>query len=143
MSAETLTLAVPENLYGQLKSQAEKTARSMGDFVLQTLARSVSPPVEVDLPDALQKELQAMEHLSDQSLWEIAQGTMNPDQVALYDLLLERHKAGILTPAGRQWLAQLREEGEALMLRKAHAYVLLQSRGHTLPSLAELRGEPS
>lgn len=106
-------------------------------------SNTIPPPVEADLPDALQTELQAMGHLSNQSLWEIAQGTMNPDQVALYDLLLERHNAAILTPAGRNSLAQLREEGEALMLRKGHAYTLLQSRGHTLPSLAELRGEPS
>ncbi len=34
---------------------------------------------------------------------------------------------------------QLREESERLMLRKAHAYALLKSRGHQLPTLKELR----
>ena len=53
------------------------------------------------------------------------------------DVLLERHLAGTLTPEGQEWLTRLREEAEALMLRKAHAYALLQSRGHQLPPLEE------
>jgi len=80
-----------------------------------------------------------MEHLSDEALWQIAESTVNRDKVALYDVLLERHQAGTLTPEGQEWLIRLREEAEALMLRKAHAYTLLQSRGHKLPSLQDLR----
>lgn len=87
----------------------------------------------------MQAELKAIEQLSDEGLWQIAQGGMNPDEVALYDLLLQRHHAGTLTPEGREWLTRLREAAEALMLRKAHAYTVLQSRGHTLPSLEDLR----
>lgn len=141
MAVRTVTLTLPEHLYEQLESQAQAVARSMDEVVIQALSRSLPPPVEEDLPQVLQAELKALEHLSDEALWQIAQGTMNRDKVALYDVLLERHQAGTLSPEGQEWLTRLREEAEALMLRKAHAYALLESRGHTLPSLEELRAE--
>ena len=52
-----------------------------------------------------------------------------------------RKYAGALTPEGQQLLTQLREEADALTLRKAHAYALLQQRGQALPPLAELRDQ--
>jgi len=99
----------------------------------------MAPKVEEDLPPALRAELETMSALSDEAIWQIAQSKMNKDKVALYDVLLERQKSGALTPEGQEWLTRLREEGEALTLRKAHAYALLKSRGHETPSLDELR----
>jgi len=139
MSVRTVTLKLPEHLYERLETHAHSATRSVDEIVVQTLARSLPPPVERDLPPVLQTELEAMEHLSDEALWQIAESTVNRDKVALYDVLLERHQAGTLTPEGQEWLIRLREEAEALMLRKAHAYTLLQSRGHKLPSLQDLR----
>ncbi len=143
MGVYTLTITLPEHMYERLQAQARTTSRSVDEVIVQALARTLPPPVEDDLPPAPKEELEAMAHLSDEALWHIAQSTMNPDKVALYDLLLERHHAGTLTPEGREWLTRLREEAEALMLRKAHAYALLQSRGHTLPPLEELHLEIS
>ena len=79
-----------------------------------------------------------MDNLSDEALWAIARSRANDDKIALYDLLIARQNAGSLTTEGRRVLTQLREETDALMVRKAHAYVLLQSRGYTLPALDEL-----
>jgi len=138
MSVRAVTLNLPEQLYERLETQARTATRSVDEVVVQTLARGLPPVVEKDLPPALQAELEAMEHLSSEALWRIAESTMNRDKVALYDMLLERHQAGDLTPEGREWLIRLRKEAEALTLRKAHAYVLLQSRGYELPSLQEL-----
>jgi hypothetical protein len=139
MSIHTVTLTLPEYIYKWLETQAQAVTSSVDEIAVQTLARSLPPPVEKDLPPTLQTELQAMKDLSDQALWQIAQSTMNRDKVALYDVLLERQQADSLTLEGQEWLTRLRQEAEALMLRKAHAYTLLQSRGHELPSLQELR----
>ena len=84
-----------------------------------------------------------MSVLSDETIWQIADSQMNQDKVALYDVLLERLKNGSLTPEGQELLTDLRNEADALMLRKAHAYTLLKSRGHKLPSLDELRARKS
>ncbi len=79
-----------------------------------------------------------MTHLSDEALWAIAGSVANEDKQALYDLLIERQNSGSLTAEGRHMLTQLREDGDALMVRKAHAYALLHSRGYTLPTIDEL-----
>ena len=93
---------------------------------------------EHDLPQAVQDEMTAMDHLSDEALWVIARSIMNRDSLALYDLLRERKDEGSLTPEGQQWLARLSHEADARILRKAHAYALLKRHGHHLPTLAEL-----
>jgi plasmid stability protein len=137
----TITVTLPEDLYEQLEARARTAARSVEDVVTQTLARSLPPTAEPNLPPAVQAELNAMEQLSDEALWTIARSTANDDKVALYDLLVERQDAGMLTPEGRSLLTQLRDAADALMLRKAHAYALLQSRGYTLPTLDELHAQ--
>ena len=137
MALRTITVTVPEEVYTQLEAQARSSARSVDDLVAQTLTR-VLPPAEPDLPPSVQAELPAMEHLSDEALWAIARSTANDDKLALYDLLTERQNTGSLTLEGQRLLAQLRAEADALMVRKAHAYALLQSRGYVLPTLEEL-----
>jgi hypothetical protein len=49
----------------------------------------------------------------------------------------------MLTSEGQAWLDTLRDEADALMLRKAQAFALLKSRGHKLPTLDELRAQRS
>ena len=140
MAVRTLRVNVPERLYLRLEAQAQATQHTVGEIVLQRLARE-APPIEDDLAPSLRAELAVMEHLSDPALWQIAQSTMNSDEVALYDLLLERHQNNELTPEGQQWLARLRDQADALMVRKAHAYALLKSRGRVLPSLDQLHAQ--
>ena len=137
MTAHTLTLVLPENLYLRLDQAAQAAARPVTEVILQTLAHHLPPAVEDDLPFALRAELLALEALSDEALWTIALGVFNQDKVTLYDALLERQAANTLTPEGREWLTRLREEADALMLRKAHALALLKSRGHSLPAQPE------
>jgi len=139
--SRSITVTLPEDLYDQLEAQARTAARTVDEMVAQTLARSLPSSPEPDLPPAIQAELHAMEQLSDEALWAIARSTANDDKIALYDLLIERQNAGTLTVEGRRLLAQLREEADALTLRKAHAYALLQSRGYTLPTLDELHAQ--
>jgi hypothetical protein len=130
--ARTITVSVPEILYQQLAAEARTADQSVGDFVIRRLSRVLPPVPEPDLPLAVRAELTAMEQLSDDALWLIARGTANADKVAKLDVLLERKLAGELPPEGQQLLTQLREEADALALRKAHADAPLQHRGHAL-----------
>lgn len=134
----TRTIEVPEDLYLQLEQRAHAAAQSVDTVVRQTLAQSLPPTPEPDLPQAVQDELAAMTHLSDEALWAIARSTMNSDTLALYDVLRERKADGTLMPEGQEWLTRISQDADAVTLRKAHAYVLLKSRGHHLPTLAEL-----
>ena len=139
----TRTIEVPEELYAQLEQRAHAAAQSVDAVVIRTLASTLPPAPEPDLPRAVQDEPAAMEPLSDEALRAIARSTMNRDSLALYDVLRDRKEAGSLTPEGQQWLARLTLDADAPALRKAHAYALLKSRGHQLPTLAELPVPPS
>jgi hypothetical protein len=135
----TVTISLPESLYEQLVVQARVAARSVDDQIILSLRRGLPIAMEPDLPPAVRAELAAMDELSDDALWTIARAVANDDKIALLDTLTERKRAGTLTPEGQHLLTQLREEADGLALRKAHAYALLQSRRHRLPSLADLR----
>lgn len=82
-----------------------------------------------------------MGRLSDDALLAIAGSTVNEDKQALYDLLIERQNTVPPTLEGRRVLAQLRDEADALMVRKAHAYALIHGRGRALPSPDDLRAQ--
>lgn len=126
----TRTIEVPEELDTQLEQRAHASAQSVDAVVMRTLARSLPPAPEPDLPHAVQDELAAMEHRSDEALWAIARSTMNSDSLALYDVLRDRTEQGSLTPEGQPWLARLTQDADALAVRKALAYALLKRRGH-------------
>jgi hypothetical protein len=134
------SVTIPDNLYRQLMRRARQANRSVDELVQQTLSEGI-PEVERDdgLPDHLREELEAMSHLSDDALWQIAESRLNADKVAMYDLLLERHQEERLTAAGRTMLDQLRDEADALALRKAQAYLLLKDRGYQLPTLQKMQ----
>ena len=140
MSTQTLTLTIPNEIYQQLQSHAQVVSRPLSELAVQILSHyAPKPPIEDDLSSELQAELTAMEQLSDELLWKIANNQYNADKLALYDVLLDQNREEQLTTEGRLLLNQLREESERLMLRKAHAYALLKNRGHQLPTLDELR----
>ena len=53
--------------------------------------------------------------------------------------MLERNQMNSLTDEGQALLTSLSEEADFLMVRKGHAYALLQSRGHVIiPSIRQL-----
>ena len=137
MATRTITLTVSEDVYTQIEALARMTARSVEDFVEQSLTRSVSSLVDLDLPSLAQAELGAMEDLTNEALWAIVRSTANADRIALYDLLSERRDAGNITPEGERLLEHLSAEADALMLRVAHAYALLEARGQTLSAPAD------
>jgi hypothetical protein len=139
MSAREITLMLPEALYEQLAAQAQSDARGLDDVITQALIQQFAIVPESELPSSLQAELRTMAGLSDDALWAIARSDANPDKVALYDLLTDRQIDGTLTAEGIHLLQQLRDELEAVTLRKAQAFALLRSRGVELPSLDELR----
>lgn len=132
----SVTLPVPSLVYRIAQRTAAATSRSIEKVLVDVL--SAMSPVSDDLPPDLQAELDALAQLSDAALGKIARDTFSADRRRKYDRLLEKNSAGVLTPAEREQLQELRLESERLMLRKAHAYALLKWRGHTLPALAKI-----
>jgi hypothetical protein len=138
MTVRTITVTIPEMLFLQLEAAARSSAQSVDAVVAQSLERTIPPHLAALLPTALQAELDAMEHLSDEALRAIAYSIASPERTQQMDDLIALKQAGTITPEQQEHLTALRGESEALMVRKAHAFVLLKSRGHTPPSIDQL-----
>lgn len=138
MTVRTITVTIPERLFLQLEAAARSSAQSLDAVVAQSLERTIPAHLAALLPAELQTELDAMEHLSDEALRAIAYSMPASERVAQMDDLVTLKQDGAITPDQQAQLTALRAEMEALMVRKAHAFVLLKSRGHTPPLLDQL-----
>lgn len=138
MIERTLTVKISEMLYLQLEAAVRSSDQSVDTVVAQTLERAIPPHLEVLLPDTLHIELEAMELLSDEALRTIAYSVAPPERSALMDDLILLKQDGTITAKHQEQLTTLRGESEALMVRKAHAFVLLKSRGYAPPTIDQL-----
>jgi hypothetical protein len=130
----SVTLNITDNLYQQLRRQAQVNKQSVDELAEQTLSRYLPEMVEIedDLPPLLQDELVAMKHLSDAALWSLATGQFGEAEQARLDQLLESQHSRPLTAEEQQQQESLLTAYDELLLRRAHAAVLLQARGHDL-----------
>ena len=132
--AETITLQVPEPLYGRLVSAARATGRSLEEIMLHAL-KVGSPPNWEDVPAEFQADLAALDRMEDEALWRIARSQKTEADMERHFFLLERNQENLLTEAEQIELANLRTEADRFMLRKAQAAALLRWRGYSVPSV--------
>jgi|CXWK01.1.fsa_nt_gi hypothetical protein len=135
-----MSITLPDDLYKRLQRQAAAEDRSVDELIESTLIRQLPADVSVeeDLPLLIKEELQAMAYLSNSALWAIARSTQDDEQEQEFDALhdaAEERDLAIDELKRRDEL--LREYGEH-MLRRAHAAVLLQSRGFDMSDPAVL-----
>ncbi len=140
MTVQTVPVQIPEPLYQRLERLARLTNRSLENVVEQTLTTSL-PPLPDHLPDEARQELQKLEMLDDDALWQVARSEVLPEHQAQISELLEKNSLGTLAEAEQTRLSELQHQADQLMLKKAYAYVLLKWRGHRLPTLAELKAQ--
>lgn len=74
----------------------------------------------------------AMEHLSDAALWSLARSALSPEQLAEMERLRQLAEKRSLTPDERIRQQDLLREYDETILRRAHAAMLLMSRGYDL-----------
>lgn len=133
MSAESLTLQIPESLYRRLRQRADSTRRSIEAEMLEVLAAAVSEPDE--LPANLAEALAPLTLLDDGALWRAARSTLGEDAASrLEELHLKRQREG-LTAAEAEEEAGLTRQYERAMLVRGRAAALLRERGHDVASL--------
>jgi hypothetical protein len=133
----TLTLTLPEHVYHRLRSRAKAEKKR----VTQVIEELISAAFESQdgAPEPLRAEMKALEMLSDEELWKVAESTLPPAKQREWNRLLTKRDAGTLTDREQQKLEALVWEGDHLTLLKSTAYALLKRRGHPLPSLEKLR----
>jgi hypothetical protein len=136
MSQAVLTVALPEDVYERVR-RAAKGMKQPVEKVLVNIVRAATPSLD-KVPRAYRAELEALEDLSDDGLWQIAASQLAPTKQRRLTNLLEKNQRGPLTERERQALAGLRADADRLMLRRSYAYLLLKYRGHRIPNRADL-----
>lgn len=131
MSDQLVTLTVPTHIYERAKRIAAATEQPIEDILLHQLETALPEPLSF-LPDDEQAELNALSYLSDDALWTIAREQMPAERQARMQILMDKNTRGTLSKAEVTELAQLVEQGQRLMLRKAQASALLTRRGFTV-----------
>lgn len=132
MTARTVTLELPEQLYVRLQQTARATQQPLADVILRAVQVG-SPPAWETAPAEFQADLSALDRLDDAALWRIARARQTEDEMERYQELLDKNANDTLSTTEGNELRQLRLEFDRLMLRKAHAAALLQWRGQQVP----------
>lgn len=141
MTTETMTIQVPETLYRRLERLAALSGRPVESLIMQTLSASI-PPLPDDLPVPTRDALTSLEDLSDDVLWQIVRSDMPEAEYEQFTELRAKRRAGTIGPDEQATFDHLTQEADIRTLRKAYAAVLLKWRGHRIPTLAELSGQP-
>jgi hypothetical protein len=133
MTARTITVQLPENLYLRLQQTAQATQQSFEAILLRALEVG-SPPTWESAPAEFQIDLAALDRLDDAALWRIARSRAAAAPLDRYQILLDKHANQTLSTEEQSELIRLRTEFDRQMLTKVHAAALLQWRGHQIPS---------
>jgi hypothetical protein len=126
---DQIILTLPEDLSERARRIAESTAQPVEQVLIDHL-RTLSEPLPALSPD-VQAELDALQHLSDDTLWTIARDRMPESAQTRAQYLMGRNSSGQISDAEYDELEQLAERADRLMLRKAEAAAILKQRGHT------------
>lgn len=116
-----------------MQKQSQESKRSVADEVTAVVAASI--PEQAQLPLDLEEELAQLELFTDQELWRAAQVTAPDDQTARMQDLVEKQQLEGLTAVEKAEAALLSNYFNRVMLVRAKAAVLLQSRGYDIDQL--------
>ena len=131
---QTVTLQLSEEMMRRIRRGAAVAHKPLEQFMTERLLESV-PPLADELPSDVRTELERLETLDNDALWQIVQSQLSTTDQRKYDELLAKNRQGVLTAVEQETLHRLGDEARRLTLKKAHAFLLLRWRGQnpTLP----------
>ena len=129
MMTQTITLELTDDLIARVREQAAHTDQALEQVLVQQLEVAFAAPLPTLAPNE-QAELDALEQLSTNALWTIAQEQMPHDQQNRMEALMNGNTKGKLLPNESTELENLVEQGQRLMLRKAKAAAILTEQGY-------------
>lgn len=123
-------LTVPDDVVRRARRLAEQSSLPVERVLiehLRTLPTALPP-----LPPEEEAELEALGHLSDDTLWTIAREQMEPEVQERLQALMDKNTQGKLNAGEADQLKQLVDRGLRLTLRKSAAAALLIERGFSI-----------
>ncbi len=123
-------LTIPDDVVRRARRLAEQSSLPVERVLiehLRTLPTALPP-----LPPEEEAELEALGHLSDDTLWTIAREQMEPEVQERLQALMDKNTQGKLNAGDADQLEQLVDRGLRLTLRKSAAAALLIERGFSI-----------
>lgn len=127
MPRPTVTLDLSPEVYNQLQERAHQHQRRLEDEVGLALAAAVS--IRTRVPDDLEAVLNTLNTLDDDTLWQVSHSQPTVEDGILFHALVDKRKRLGLTPAEEQWLTDLGDRHDRVMVLRAKALALLHKRG--------------
>ena len=121
----SFTLTIPDDLYSQVQSIADRHDRPIEEVLIDHLKL-----LTLLTPDE-EAELKALRQLSDDALWTIAREQLPVSLQERLQTLMDRNTNGQITPDEYHELEGYVARGDRLMIRKAEAATILQARGYS------------
>ncbi|MFO0763197.1 MAG: hypothetical protein U0359_42560 [Byssovorax sp.] len=130
MSAQQVTLSLPDGLYEQLKVAAERSRRSLDEVLVEVIA-ALAPMLGAG-PLSTRSSLGELAYLNDAALWHAARSTMPaPQRERLGELHDKQQREGLDADETAEEQALLKLYDETVLVR-AQAAVLLKQRGYDM-----------
>lgn len=125
------SILIPDTLFVQLRRKASEWQRPVADIAYDALKRYL---VDDDdkLPQALENEIGSMQYLSDGGLWALASSSLTPNEWEEFRRLGSEGRERELTEDEKYRQDILLAAYDAMVLRRAHAAILLKERGYDI-----------
>jgi hypothetical protein len=134
-----IQVELPSETFERLEEVARQQRRSVDEIVRAMILQEL--PELPPLPHALETELEAFGHLSDDVLWLLAKNTLSPSQQAELAELNELSQQRDLTSVEQGRQQTLLALYHQVLVRRAQAAVILKARGHDLDELTAALAE--
>ncbi len=129
--SKTITLDLPDELYGILEDISAKSQKSFDEIVLEAISVLIDPLFSLN-DETLQQEQTALSKFSDAQLWAVMFRNFPPRQLARYQELAEQQKEDLLTISEEEELDKLVRRADLYMLLRSQALLLLKNRGYSI-----------
>src|SRR5260370_9068008 len=106
MSQPVLTLELPEDVYEHVR-RAAKGMKQPVETALVNIVKAATPSLE-KVPIAYRAELEALEELGDEELWQVATSVLPPAPQRQLAAVLDKNQRGALKEREQQTLPSLR-----------------------------------
>ncbi len=127
MSGATVTLDLAPDVYDQLLRRAQSHRRQVEEEASLALATAIKTPPA--MPDDLERVLGTLSTLDDDTLWQVSHSQPTVEDGILLQALVDKRTRRGLTPAEEEWLADIGERHDRVMVLRAKAVALLHARG--------------
>ena len=136
MSTHAITLQLPDPLYEQIKSRAQRARQTVETEVLSLVTTAVE---EEDLPDDMAAAIEGLGFLDDAALWRAARSTLATEKQEQLEALNFKQQSEGLTRSESEAHATLLHAYDRAVLVRARAAELLFERGHDVAELLSSR----